>query len=117
MDVRRKLIRALYTGGVPFLLGSDAPQMWNIPGYSTHRELQTMVAAGLTPFQALQTGTTNVARFFKKEATSGTIAANKRADLVLLGGNPLQNINETMNITGVILGGKYYTRQELLAAK
>ena len=58
IDVRRKLIRALYTGGVPFLLGSDAPQMWNIPGYSTHRELQTMVAAGLTPFQALQTGTT-----------------------------------------------------------
>ena len=112
-DTRRKLIRALYAGGVPFLLGSDAPQMWNIPGYSTHRELQAIVAAGLTPFQALQTGTVNVARFFKKDATSGTVAVKRRADLVLIGGNPLQNISETMNIVGVMIGGRYYTKAEL----
>lgn len=113
-ETRRRLIRELHAGGVPFLLGSDAPQMWNIPGYSTHRELQDIVSAGLTPFQALQTGTVNVARFFGTEATTGTIAAKKRADLVLIGGNPLQNISNTMNIVGVMIGGRYHTPAELL---
>lgn len=112
-ETRRKLIRALHAGGVPFLLGSDAPQMWNIPGYSAHRELQAIVGAGLTPFQALQTGTINVARFLKKESTTGTVAANKRADLVLLGGNPLQDIARTMDIVGVMIGGRYFEKAQL----
>lgn len=114
LDTRRRLIRELYAGGVPFLLGSDAPQMWNIPGYSAHRELQALVAAGLTPFQALTTGTVNVARYYGKTATAGTIAPQRRADLLLVGGDPLKNINETMNIVGVMLAGKYYTPVELL---
>jgi imidazolonepropionase-like amidohydrolase len=113
-ETRRRLIRELHAGGVPFLLGSDAPQMWNIPGYSTHRELQALVAAGLTPFQALQTGTTNVARYYGQEATAGTIAEKRRADMILLAGNPLTNIQESMNIVGVMLGGRYYTQAELL---
>jgi imidazolonepropionase-like amidohydrolase len=111
---RRRLIRELHAAGVPFLLGSDAPQMWNIPGPSTHRELQAIVAAGLTPFQALQTGTVNVARFFKKDATSGTIAVKKRADLLLVAGNPLKNIAETMNIVGVMIGGRYFAQSDLV---
>ena len=112
-ETRRRLIRDLHAGGVPFLLGSDAPQMWNIPGYSTHRELQALVSAGLTPFQALQTGTTNVARYYRQEETAGTIAAKRRADMILLGANPLTNIQNTMHIVGVMIGGKYYTQAEL----
>jgi imidazolonepropionase-like amidohydrolase len=110
VDTRRKLIRALHSGGVPFLLGSDAPQMWNIPGYSVHRELQSLVAAGLTPYQALHTGTVNVARFYRREKTSGAIAAGMNADMFLVTGNPLENINRTMDIVGVMLRGKYYAR-------
>ena len=108
IETRRKLIRALHAGGVPFLLGSDAPQMWNIPGYSVHRELQALVASGLTPYQALQTGTVNVARFLRRESTSGTIARGKTADLFLVTGNPLGDISRTMGIVGVMIRGRYY---------
>ena len=110
IETRRKLIRALHAGGVPFLLGSDAPQMWNIPGFSVHRELQALVASGLTPYQALQTGTLNVARFYRREKTAGTIAAGKAADVFLVTGNPLENVSRTMDIVGVMLRGKYYPR-------
>ena len=110
VETRRKLIRALHGGGVPFLLGSDAPQMWNIPGYSVHRELQALVASGLTPFQALQTGTVIAARFFRRDATSGTIAAGKSADMFLISGNPLEDISRTMDIVGVMVRGKYLPR-------
>jgi imidazolonepropionase-like amidohydrolase len=106
---------ALHNAGVPFLLGVDAPQMWNVPGFSTHRELQSLVAAGLTPFQALQTGTVNVARFFGREDTAGTIAAGKTADLLLLDANPLTDIANTSKIRGIMLKGRYYTQAELLA--
>ena len=57
LALRRKLLKGLFDAGVPFALGSDAPQWWNVPGFSVHRELQSVVKAGLTPFQALQTGT------------------------------------------------------------
>ncbi|MEX2270430.1 MAG: amidohydrolase family protein, partial [Vicinamibacterales bacterium] len=115
LNLRRRIILALHKAGVPFLLGVDAPQMWNVPGFSTHRELQSLVAAGLTPFQALQTGTVNVAKFFGREDTAGTIAAGKTADLLLIDANPLADIANTSKISGVMLNGRYYTQTELLA--
>ena len=72
LALRRKLIKALHDGGVPFALGSDAPQTWNVPGFSAHRELGAIVAAGLTPYQALRTGTANVGTYFGTAATTGT---------------------------------------------
>ncbi|HXH06978.1 MAG TPA: amidohydrolase family protein [Vicinamibacterales bacterium] len=111
--LRRRLIKALHDGGVPILLGSDAPQTWNVPGFSLHRELQTYVAAGLTPYEALATGTRNVAAFFRREREAGTIEIGKRADLVLLDGNPLADITQTENIAGVMLGGRWMTREEI----
>jgi imidazolonepropionase-like amidohydrolase len=114
LNLRRRIIMALHKAGVPFLLGVDAPQMWNVPGFSTHRELQSLVAAGLTPFQALQTGTVNVARFFGREDRAGTIAAGKTADLLLLEANPLVDIANTSRIRGIMLKGRYFTQAELL---
>jgi imidazolonepropionase-like amidohydrolase len=108
--LRRKLIKALHDGGVPLLLGSDAPQQWNVPGFSIHRELQLLVASGLTPYQALVTGTRNVAAFFGLQDEAGTIARGKRADLVLLDGNPLADIAQTARIAGVMLGGRWLPR-------
>ena len=113
VQLRRKLIKALHDGGVPFLLGSDAPQIWNIPGFSVHRELRTLVAAGLTPYEALATGTINVARFYNAEAERGTIAPGKRADLVLVEGNPLANIENTSRISGVLINGRWMTKEEI----
>jgi imidazolonepropionase-like amidohydrolase len=62
--VRRELIRALHDAGAGLLLGSDAPQIFNVPGFSLHHELEAMVAAGLTPYEALRMGTANPAAFF-----------------------------------------------------
>ena len=94
LDVRRRLIKALHAGGVGLLLGSDGPQVWNVPGFSVHRELRYLVQAGLTPYQAIETGTRNVAVFYGTAAERGTIAQGKRADLVLLDGNPLDRHRE-----------------------
>jgi imidazolonepropionase-like amidohydrolase len=107
MQVRQKLIKALHAGGAGLLLGSDAPQIYNVPGFSTHRELHSLVAAGLTPYQALETGTRNVAVFFGTLPKTGTIAVGKRADLVLLDANPLIDVRNTTRRAGVMLGGRW----------
>lgn len=111
--LRRRLIKSLHDAGVPFALGSDAPQFWNVPGFSVHRELRSLVDAGLTPYQALRTGTTNVGVYFKTEASTGTLAAGKRADLLLLDANPLQNIDNTWKIAGVMVNGRWLSRAEI----
>lgn len=104
---RRRLLKALYDAGVPFLLGSDAPQLWNVPGFSTHRELAALVAAGLTPYQALRTGTVDVAKFMGEEGRSGVVRSGARADLMLLDGNPLQSIGNSLRINGVMVNGRW----------
>jgi imidazolonepropionase-like amidohydrolase len=113
ITLRRKLIKALHDGGVGMLLGSDAPQTWNVPGFSIHRELATYVASGLTPYQALATGTRAVAHHLGTQAESGTIESGKRADLVLLDGNPLQDISSTSKIAGVMIGGRWLPKSEI----
>jgi imidazolonepropionase-like amidohydrolase len=111
--LRRKIMKALLDGGVPFALGSDAPQWWNVPGFSAHRELKSLVMAGFTPFQALQTGTVNPARYFGASASTGTVARGMRADLLLLDANPLTDIANTTRIAGVMLNGRWMSRQEI----
>jgi imidazolonepropionase-like amidohydrolase len=113
LTLRRRFIKALHDAGVPFALGSDAPQFWNVPGFSAHRELKSLVDAGLTPYQALRTGTKNVGTYFKTESTTGTVAAGKRADLLLLDANPLQNIENSTKIAGVMVNGRWLSRAEL----
>jgi imidazolonepropionase-like amidohydrolase len=113
LALRRRILKALHDGGAGILLGSDAPQVWNVPGFSIHRELATYVAAGLTPYQALATGTRNVAVYAGTLDRTGTIETGKRADLVLLDANPLQDIASTSRITGVVLGGRWIPRAEI----
>jgi imidazolonepropionase-like amidohydrolase len=113
LALRRTLIKRLHDAGVPFALGSDAPQWWNVPGFSAHRELQAMVAAGLTPYQALRTGTANVAEHFGTSATAGTITRGKGADLLLLDANPLDDIANSSRIAGVMLNGRWLPKAEI----
>jgi imidazolonepropionase-like amidohydrolase len=86
--------------------------MWNVPGFSAHRELGALVAAGLTPYRALRTGTVNVGTYFNDPST-GTIAAWKRADLVLLAANPLEKIENSSAIAGVMINGRWMSRTEI----
>ena len=113
LTVRRQLIKAMQEAGVGLLLGTDAPTLLLVPGFSIHRELEALVHAGLTPYQALVTGTRNPAQFFDRLATSGTVAVGKRADLVLLDGNPLTDIAQTGRISGVFLGGRWLPRADI----
>jgi imidazolonepropionase-like amidohydrolase len=113
LALRRQVLLGLHKAGVGIVLGSDAVQIMNVPGYSVHHELEQMVAAGLTPYQALELGTKNVAKFLRVEAVSGTIAVGKRADLVLLKENPLKRIGATRSITAVMLRGRWYDRAAL----
>ena len=115
LDTRRRLIRELHAAGAGLLLGSDAPQVWNVPGFSTHRELESLVAAGLTPWQALETGTRNVATFFGTLEDTGTIETGKRADLVLLDADPLADIRNTTRRAGVMLRGRWLPQAEIQA--
>ncbi len=115
LALRRTLITTLHDGGVGLLLGADAPQMWNVPGFATHRELRAMVAAGLSPYEALATGTVNVARFMGAGDERGTIAGGRHADLVLLGGDPLADIANTSRIEGVMRGTRWLGRADIEA--
>jgi imidazolonepropionase-like amidohydrolase len=110
VDLRRRMIKACQDAGVGLLLGCDAPQVFNVPGFSTHQELEYLVNAGLTPYQALRTGTVNVARYLDRE-DSGTIEAGKVADLVLIDGNPLEDISQTQDIEGVMLDGRWLSKE------
>jgi imidazolonepropionase-like amidohydrolase len=109
LNLRRKLIYESNKNGVGLLLGADAPQVFNVPGFSAHHELRYMVDAGLTPYEALKTATVNVGRFLNRNDL-GVIKTGAVADLVLLNGNPLSDINETKNIEGVMLNGKWLSK-------
>ncbi len=111
LALRSRIIKALHDGGVGILLGSDSPQYFNVPGASIHRELESMVAAGLTPFEALATGTTNPARFFDLEEEFGQLRPGLAADLVLLSKNPLQNITNSTTIEGVMIRGRWMDKR------
>lgn len=110
---RRKLIKALHDAGAGLLLGTGAPTWGSDYGFAAHKELERLVAAGLTPYQALETGTRNAATFLGAADSAGTIAAGKRADLVLLTGNPLESIKSTAKPAGVMLNGQWLTRAKL----
>ena len=113
VGIRRRLLRTLYDSGVRFLLGSDAPQTWQVPGFSIHRELAALVASGLTPYQALETGTRNVAVFLKTADHAGTVEVGKRVDLLLLAANPLQDVANAQRMTGIMLNGHWLPRVEI----
>ena len=114
-DVRRRLLQALHAAGAGLLLGSDAPQIFNVPGFSIHEELRLLVASGLSPQQALATGTVNVARFLDEESEFGQVAAGQRADLLLLAANPLEDVDNVRKLVGVMLAGRWLPAATLQA--
>jgi imidazolonepropionase-like amidohydrolase len=109
-----QMVGALHRAGVPFMAGTDtAPGVYIMPGFSLHDELANFVEAGFTPMEALETATSNPAKFLGMEASSGSIAPGKIADLVLLSANPVGDIRNTQKITAVIADGRLLDRAEL----
>jgi len=112
LDIRKQLLAELHRQGAGILLGADAPQIMNVPGHAVHEELALYVAAGMTPAEALATGTTNVADFLDQPA-HGCLEPGCVADLVLLTENPLKDIAHTESIQGVMRAGEWFDRERL----
>ena len=110
---RKRLLKVLSQRGVRILLGTDSPQQFSVPGFSIHRELQAMADAGMTPYEILRSGTRNVGDYFKDKDKFGTVEAGKRADLVLLEANPLQNVANFARRSGVMVRGRWLAEKEI----
>jgi imidazolonepropionase-like amidohydrolase len=113
VELRNRLLAAMNGEGVLILMGTDAPQLFSVPGFSLYRELPVMVAAGMTPYEVLRTGTVNVARFHGEQDVAGTVAAGRRADLILLEANPLADIGALEAKAGVMVGGRWLPAAEI----
>jgi imidazolonepropionase-like amidohydrolase len=97
---------------VHILTGTDAPLRNSPPGFGLHEELTLLVRGGMSPFEALRSATLEPARYFGMLDSLGTIAAGKLADLVLLDGNPLEDIRNTRRISAVVANGRLYVGAE-----
>ena len=111
--LRYSLVEQIAAAGAGLLLGTDAGIPFVFPGASAHAELRLMVDAGLSPYQALETATANAAKFL--ELNTGSIAPGRRADLVLLEANPLDDIDNTRRIVGVMVQGTWYDQEAIQA--
>ena len=107
-DFRSQYIDDLVDAGVGVLAGTDENG-----GYPLHEEMALFVESGLSPLQALQTATINPARFLGREDELGSISKGKRADIILLSANPLQDIRNSQKIDHVFLKGVHFNRKYL----
>jgi imidazolonepropionase-like amidohydrolase len=117
MVARRRMLKVLADVGAPLLMGTDSPQIFSVPGFSLHRELALAVAAGVRPYQVLESGTRNVGRYvaeeLKLDGRFGTVAPGQRADLVLLDANPLVDIGNLVRRAGVMVRGRWVSADEI----
>lgn len=112
-EIRRRIISRLHKAGAKMLLGSDAPQVFNVPGFSIQRELDAMVRSGLSEFDALYAGTVNPAIFFNEKGKYGTIIKGADADLILLDANPLSDIGNMRKQAGVMVRGTWMSASDI----
>jgi imidazolonepropionase-like amidohydrolase len=109
MDIFKKTMFALYKNNVTIVAGTDM----GFPGYSVARELELYVESGLTPLQSIQTATITPARAMQREKFTGSVEAGKQADLMIVDGDPLQNIRNIRKVTTVIKDGNIYNPAQL----
>jgi imidazolonepropionase-like amidohydrolase len=111
----QRAVAMLRDAGGGLLLGTDMGNPYVVAGFAVHEELANLVAAGLTPFEALRAGTADAARCMGAEDDWGTLAVGRRADLILLEANPLADVRNAAARVGVALHGRWLPAAELTA--
>ena len=109
--LRRRILKALYDGGVRILLGTDSPQIFSVPGFSIHREMKLYTEVGIKPFDVLAAGTKIVGEFLSGDF--GTIEVGQRADLLLLEATPLEDVANVSKRVGVMVNGEFITEEAI----
>ncbi len=104
-----KVIGALFRAGVPIVAGSDT----GLTGYGLDREMELYVKAGMTPMEAIESATIVPARAMKMDGETGSVEVGKRADLVLVEGDPLRNISDVRRVESVVKDGRMYDSKAL----
>jgi hypothetical protein len=112
LGFQRRLLAQIDAAGGRVLVGTDAGNNFVLPGWSVHDELEELALAGMSPYAVLRAATFEAAAFLG-HADRGTVAVGKRADLVLLHGNPLTDIGSTRLIAGVLCNGRWLSREEI----
>lgn len=116
-QLRRDILKELSDAEVGILMGTDSPQMFNIPGFALHREIEVMSLSGMSNFDVLASGTVNVARYAALElgepANFGVVAPGNRADLLLLEANPLEDLANLAERAGVMVKGHWIPASEI----
>lgn len=117
LALRKRILKELADAGAPIMMGTDSPQLFNVPGFALHREIAVMSDAGMTNQQILESGTVAVGRYVRDhlgiDDRFGTIAAGQRADLVLLGSNPLDDLDNLTDRVGVMVRGRWISAEEI----
>ena len=112
-EVNTMITSALRDAGAGILLGTDAPNPLIVPGFAIHDELENLVRAGLSPYEALRTGTVNAASALERAGEFGVVKSGSRADLLLLEANPLNDLSTLQNPVGVMARGHWFNAAEL----
>lgn len=110
---RQQLLVAMQDAGVEILMGTDAPQVYSVPGLGLRHELAMMEDAGMSPYAILYSGTVAVGRYFSDRDTFGKVEEGHRADLVLVEDNPLENLQTLSHPAGVMVRGRWMSRSML----
>jgi imidazolonepropionase-like amidohydrolase len=107
------MLAALHRAGARLLAGADSPQLYSVPGFSLLRELHAMEAAGVPRAAVLDAATRGPAEYFGRSHEFGRVAVGMRADLLLLEGNPLDDLHHLERPAGVMVRGCWLSREEI----
>jgi imidazolonepropionase-like amidohydrolase len=110
---QRPFTKVFHDMGGQLMTGTDTLLPRLVPGFALHRELQELVDVGLTPYEALRTSTTIPYEYLGESRDAGTIAVGKRSDLILVDGNPLEDVSAASKIAGVLMRGRWIDKEDI----
>jgi imidazolonepropionase-like amidohydrolase len=113
LRLRDEILLVLFEEGVPLLMSSDSPQVFNVPGFSIHHELKAMKEAGIPEYEILKSGSVNVAQYFNAEKRFGQIQNGYEASFVMVNDNPLEDLETLKSIEGIMVDGKWLSQEKL----